>query len=407
MDMGYEDLIARVKTPNGKFNGKEIEYALQALNSEGDDSIQKSWVQKFEESFSEKMGVKYSIAVNSGTSGLHAALYAAGIREGDEVIQPAITVVMDAYATIYLGGAPIFADIDPQTWNIDPEKIEELITPKTKAIIVVSLYGLPVDIYPILKIAKKYNLVVIDDSAETLLSKYRGVIAGTLADMAVFSFEKSKHITSGSEGGMVITNDEDLAVKIRKFAGIGYKSLSASVGRTSLASDIYQDPEYERFDIIGFNYRMNSISAAIGLAQFERSDELVGRRVEIGSMFSEALSGCDWMISQFIPEDTTHGYFTYGVRYLGEEAKGITWKEFYEMYKRMGGDGFYACWKPPYLEPSLRGRSFSFQNLNIGLCPVAETYQKQIMAFKTNYRDLSRAREQTNILKNLINKLGR
>ena len=251
---------------------------------------QKSLVQDFEEKFSERFGVEYSIAINSGTSGLHAALYAAGVGAGDEVIQPSVTVVMDSYATLYLGATPVYVDINPDTWNIDAEQIEKSITDKTKAIIVVSLYGLPVDIDPIMKLARKHNLVVIDDSAETVLSDYKGKISGTCADIGVYSFEKTKHLTSGSEGGMVVTNSEIYAERIRKFAGIGYKNLTATAGRTSLASSVFQDPNYERFDSIGYNYRMNVITAACGLAQFEIIDELIDRRKKIGSMFLEAIN---------------------------------------------------------------------------------------------------------------------
>jgi len=148
-------MIKKVKHPFGKFNGNEAEYVLRALDSETFENKSFPWVQRFEEAFANKIGSKYAIAVNSGTSGLHATLFAAGIKPGDEVIQPATTVIMDAYVTIHMGAIPIFVDIDPRSWNIDATKIEEKITKRTKAIIVVSLYGLPVDIDPILKIAKK------------------------------------------------------------------------------------------------------------------------------------------------------------------------------------------------------------------------------------------------------------
>ncbi|QWD62353.1 DegT/DnrJ/EryC1/StrS aminotransferase family protein [Polynucleobacter sp. MWH-UH25E] len=395
------------KHPFGKFNGNEAEYVLRALDTENIENKSFPWVQRFEEAFSEKVGSKYAIAVNSGTSGLHAALFAAGVSIGDEVIQPATTVVMDAYVTLHLGAVPVFVDIDPKTWNIDSKKIEEKITKKTKAIIVVSLYGLPVDIDPIMEIAKKYNLVVIDDSAETLMSRYKGGVAGTHAHFGVYSFEKSKHITSGSEGGMIITSDEKLAVLARKFAGIGYKGLTAKAGRTSLASSVYQDPGYERFDLIGLNYRMNAITAAVGLGQFERVDHLVERRKAIGAMFLDAVSGCEWIETQEVPDHSDHGYFTFGILYLGHDKRGITWKNFYDSYRKAGGHGFYACWKNPYLEPSLRGLEMGGQKFDAGLCPVAEDYQSKIMAFKTNYRNLGEARQQANILSSLIDKIGR
>lgn len=400
-------MISKIKHPFGKFNGNEAEYVLRALDTENPENKAFPWVQRFEEAFAAKVGAKYAIAVNSGTSGLHAALFAAGVGLGDEVIQPSTTVVMDAYVTIHLGAVPVFVDIDPDTWNIDAKKIEAKITDKTKAIMVVSLYGLPVDIDPIMAIAKKYNLVVIDDSAETLMSRYKGGVAGTHAHFGVYSFEKSKHITSGNEGGMIVTSDEGLAVRARKFAGIGYKGLTAAAGRTSLASSVYQDPDYERFDTIGLNYRMNAVTAAVGLGQFERIDNLVERRKAIGRMFLDVVAGCEWIETQKVPAHSDHGYFTFGMLYLGAEKRGISWKEFYNKYKERGGDGFYACWKNPYLEPSLRGKKIGDQIFEKGLCPIAEDYQSKIMAFKTNYRDLGEARHQTNILSALIDEIGR
>tara|TARA_B100001109_G_scaffold205157_1_gene172227 strand:+ start:368 stop:1504 length:1137 start_codon:yes stop_codon:yes gene_type:complete len=357
-----------------------------------------SLTQEFEEKFCEKFGVDYSVTINSATSGLHAALAAAGVGSGDEVIQPAVTVIMDAYATLYLGATPVFVDINPETWNIDVNEIEKNITEKTKAIIVVSLYGLPVDIDPIMDLARKHNITVIDDSAETVLSDYKGKYSGTCADIGVFSFEKTKHITSGSEGGMVVTNSEKLAEKIRKFGGIGYKNLTATAGRTSLASSVFQNPNYERFDSIGYNYRMNLVTAACGLANFEILDQLIDRRKKIGSMFLEAVDGCSWIKTQKVDDYCEHSYYTFAFLY---EHTEVSWEYFYNTYIEMGGDGFYACWKNPYLEPSLKPK---FSTVS---CPIAEEYQKKLMCFKTNYKDLGLAQKKVNILKNLINDIGR
>tara|TARA_Y100001973_G_scaffold20582_1_gene30381 strand:- start:4772 stop:5908 length:1137 start_codon:yes stop_codon:yes gene_type:complete len=357
-----------------------------------------SLTQEFEEKFCEKFGVDYSVAINSATSGLHAALAAAGVGSGDEVIQPAVTVIMDAYATLYLGATPVFVDINPETWNIDVNEIEKSITEKTKAIIVVSLYGLPVDIDPIMDLARKHNITVIDDSAETVLSDYKGKYSGTCADIGVFSFEKTKHITSGSEGGMVVTNSKELAEKVRKFGGIGYKNLTATAGRTSLASSVFQNPNYERFDSMGYNYRMNLVTAACGLANFEILDQLIDRRKEIGSMFLEAVDGCSWIKTQKVDDYCEHSYYTFAFLY---EHTEVSWEQFYNTYIEMGGDGFYACWKNPYREPSLKP---IFSTVS---CPIAEDYQKKLMCFKTNYRDLGLAQRKVNILKNLINDIGR
>ena len=393
--------------PYGKYNGNETNYVLKALDSESQDGGDYPWVTKFEEAFAVKVGTKYAISVNSGTSGLHAALFAAGISEGDEVIQPALTVIMDAYATIHLGGIPVFADINPSTFNIDPNDIIRKLTPKTKAILTVSWFGLPVDMDPIKDIAKKHNLIVIDDSAETLMGRYKGAISGSNADIGVFSFEQKKHITTGSEGGMIVSNDEYLATRARKFAGIGYKHMTATAGRTHLAMSTVQDPDYERFDTIGLNYRMNSVSAAIGLAQLERVEHIVSRRQACASFFREAINGCSWLIPQEVHLGFEHSYYTFAVDYRGLEERKVSWKDFYNQYIQMGGDGFYGNVMIPYLEPALKGKKFGNTILSPGLCPKAEEIQKRVMAFKTNYRDLGTAKLKAEVLSNLIDKIGR
>ncbi len=390
------------KNPYGKYNGKEMEYVLQALDSENPDNKKRSWTQRFEEKFCDVMGVKYAIACNSGTSGLHAALVAAGVSPGDEVISPALTVIMDSYAIIHVGATPVFADVDPETYTIDPEDVRKKITPKTKAIITVSLQGLPVDIDPILQVAEKNNIILIEDSAQTILGIYKGRIAGTLGHIGVFSFENKKHLTCGSEGGMIVSNDEILAQRARKFAGIGYKHMTAVAGRTSLAMSDVQDPAYERFDTIGLNYRMTEVSAAIGLAQLERVHSIVSRRQAIAKMFDEAVNGCDWIVKQKTPNEYIHSYYTYAVKYLGNDKIGISWKNFYNRYIEMGADGFYGACKVPYLEPVFRDLEINGVRYQKGLCPVAEEIQPKIMQFKTNYRNLDIARRKTEILRELI-----
>jgi len=393
--------------PFGKYNGNEFEFLMRALDTENSENKSYPWVQRFEEAFAIKVGASYGIAVNSGTSGLHAALYAADVGPGDEVIQPAMTVVMDAYATIHLGAVPVFADTVPETQHIDPNDIIRKITPRTKAIVTVSWQGLPVDMDPILKIAKENNLIVIDDSAQTMMGVYKGKISGANAHIGVYSFENKKHLTTGSEGGMIVTSCEKLATKARKFAGIGYKHMTATAGRTHLALSTVQDPTYERFDTIGLNYRMNSISAAVGIAQLERVDHIVARRQAIGRFFMDAIKGCDWMIPQTVQSDVEHTFYTFAVDFKGEKKYGITWKEFYNRYKAMGGDGFYGHVMIPYLEPALRGKVFGGIRMEAGLCPKAESQQKRIMQFKTNYRDLSEASHQAKILASLIDEIGR
>ena len=271
----------------------------------------------------------------------------------------------------------------------------------------VSLFGLPIDIDPIMALAKEKGLIVIDDSAETICGNYKGKFAGTHADIGVYSFENKKHMSSGSEGGMIITSDETLAIKIRKFAGIGYKNLTATAGRTSLASSEFQNPKYERHDVLGLNYRMNVVTAAVGLAQLERIEHLVQRRICIGEMFNKAVEGCSWLEPQGKLDEANHTYYTYGVKYNGELIKNISWEEFYKRYKKLGGNGFYAAWVNPYLEPALKGKQFGNTIFEYGLCPMAEEYQRKIMLFKTNYRNLAEARHDVNLLSELIDEIGR
>ncbi len=395
-----------VDDKHGKFNGKEFEYISNYLDSEG-CSNEKSWAQRFEEEVSIYTGVKYAVACNSGTSGLHMAMYACDIGPGDEVITPGLTVVMDAYAVIHMGATPVFVDVERSTYGISVEEIKKNITDKTKAIITVSLQGLSVDMDPILELAKEKGIVVIDDSAQNILGEYKGRVAGTLADMSVFSFENKKHITSGSEGGMLLTGIEEYAGRARKVGGIGYKHMTASAGRTSLALSDVQDPDYERFDTIGLNYRMSEASAAVGLAQFERINDIVERRIAVAKMFAKAVSGCNWISPQYEPEGYKSSHYTFSFEYKGLDILGITWKEFYQMYVDMGGDGFYSACVVPYLEPVFQNNENYNKACTKGMCPIAEDLQKKIMQFKTNYRSLSVAQKKADILEALIDKLGR
>ncbi len=389
----------------GKYIGNELKYLKRALDTETKKNKNFNWVKKFEEKFVKLSGAKYAVALNSATSGLHAALAACELEPGDEVISPAISVVMNATMTIQLGYTPVFADINPSTLNIDVDTIRPLITKKTKVIMPVALFGVPIDIKPIMALAKKHGIKVIDDSAETICGVYNGKFAGVHADISVFSFETKKHMTSGGEGGMAITSDKKLATRLRKFAGIGYKLLNEETGRTNLAAEEFQNPNYERHDVIGLNYRMNAVTAAIGVAQLERINFLVNRRIKIGKMFEKALRKCEWMIPQEKLENSNHTYYTFAVKYYGFEKLGITWKKFYNLYKAMGGDGFYGAWVNPYLEPVLKNKKFGKTNCQTGLCPVAEDIQSRLMLFKTNYRDLTLAKKNVDILIALINEL--
>ena len=218
------------------------------------------------------MGVKKAVAVQSGTAAIHIALYKLGIGPGDEVIVPALTFVATINPVVYVGAKPVFVDVDLETWNIDPEKIEEVITERTKAIIPVHLYGNPCNMDEIMSIARKYNLYVIEDATESLGAKYKGRFTGTFGNLGCFSFNGNKLITTGG-GGMVVGEDEKRLEHI-KFL----------VNQARDSSRGYYHPE------VGFNYRMTNIEAALGLAQMERLKEFLEKKRSFNKIYQEELS---------------------------------------------------------------------------------------------------------------------
>jgi perosamine synthetase len=385
----------------GKYVGRELDYVSEVLRSDARSATIGGWTQRLERMFAGCFGVRYAIAHNSGTSGLDTCLRAAGIGSGDEVISPALTVIMDTFAILFQNATPVYADISPHTFNIDPEDVRRKITPRTKAIITVSLYGLSADMDPILTIAKENNLIVIEDNAQCLLGMYKGRLAGTIGHMSVFSFENSKHISVG-EGGMVITNDDAFAERIRKFGGLGYKNLTPEGGRIKLNEDVFQDPNYKRHDCLGWNYRMAEICAAVAVAQLERVEAIVKMRQDVAQLFAEAIEGCSWLIPQAVPEGYTNTYWSYAVKYEGMAALRVHWQKFRATYVDMGGDGIYGAWSIPYEEPALK--KLGYGN---GLCPIAEDLQPKLMQFKTNYRDLDQARKKADVLRKVIRHYGR
>ena len=403
-------MAIEIKNPS-KYLGNELAYLAKVLEGESWSATGGSWTIGLEQAFSKRIGTRYGVAFNSGTSTLHAALEAVGVGPGDEVISPALTVIMDSTATFHANAVPVYCDVDEETFNLDPAKLEALITPKTKAIIAVALYGLSPDYDRILAIAKKYNIAVIEDNAQAVLSTYKGKTLGTIGDIASFSFENTKHISCG-EGGMILTDSEEYAEKCRKLGGHGFKNLRAEDGRVRLNADMFQNPAYKRHDSLGWNYRMPEFTAAVAFAQLERVDTLVQMRKDSAKIFIDAIGDCDFLIPQKEPEGCENTYYSLGVRYLGEEKLGVSWADFRKEYVAMGGDGYYGAWSVPYLEPVISERVFAkrlpsvYENVSYheGLCPVAEKVQKQIMQMKTNYRDIELAKQKADVLARLIKK---
>jgi len=254
--------------------GKELEYVTDCLNSNWISSKGK-YIEEFEEKFANYCGCKYGISTTSGTTALHLALACLGIGAADEVIVPSFTMISTVFAIVYTGAKPVLVDSELETWNIDTSKIEKKVTKRTKAIIPVHIYGHPCDMDPIMKIAEKHNLWVIEDAAEAHGTEYKGRKAGGIGHIGCFSFYANKIITTG-EGGMIVTNDAIIADKARSL-----KDLAFSKEQRFLHTDL------------GFNYRMTNIQAAIGLAQFEKMDELKERRRRNAYFYNNLLKDVD------------------------------------------------------------------------------------------------------------------
>ncbi len=271
---------------------EEIENVVEVLKS--GMIAQGPKVAEFEEKFAEWVGTKYAIATNSGTAALHVALLAAGIGPGDEVITTPFTFIASGNAIVYTGATPIFADIDLETYTLDYDTIEDLITDKTKAILPVQLYGQSADMDKIREIAKKHDLLIIEDAAQAHGAMYNDETVGSMGDMACFSFYPTKNMTT-SEGGMITTDDDELAEKAKLFRAHG--------------SNI----KYKH-DEIGYNFRSSDIAAAIGLAQLDKIDGFNDQRIANAAYLNEGLKDVDGVITPVSPENRKHVYHQYTIR---------------------------------------------------------------------------------------------
>jgi perosamine synthetase len=378
---------------------KELEYVKEVLNTQFRASSGSLMTQRLEEKFAKMFGVKYAISHINGTATLHSALVAAGVGPGDEVIVPPLTMASTSLAVLHAGAVPVFADVDAATFNIDPADIARKVTPATKVIMPVALYGLSPDMDSIMKIASKHNLIVVEDDAECLLGYYKGRIVGSIGDMSSFSFQSSKQMTSG-EGGMVITNDKSLADKVRAFGSLGYATVSGEPGKGKITKKTIQDPNYNRHTSVGWNYRMPELCAAVALAQLEKLEELIALRIKIAALYREAIRGCRWLVPQAVLDGYVHSYWTY-VAKLDNHGE-FSWYDFRDKYMELGGDGIYAAWQLNYMEPVLSN------DYKRGMCPVAESLQPYLLLqFKTNYMDMDVAEQKAEALSATIDYFGR
>lgn len=413
------EIIKKIILPKkNKFNSEEINNVLNVLNSEK----RTQYVNKLERLFAKTFKVKYAIAHNSGTGTLHSCLKALNIGYGDEVITPSHTVIMCTFAILACNAVPVYADINPETFNIDPRDIEMKITKKTKAIIAVHMHGLPADMKSIIKISKKYKIPVIEDSAQCMLGKIKGKLAGTFGDLASFSFETKKHLC-GFEGGMVITNNKKLAMAVRKFGGLGYKNLRPNSAMGASLPRSFQNPHYKRHDSLGLNYRMNEITAAVVYGQLKKIKKLVYMRQKISKIILSSIKNCSWLIPQKTPQGYVNSYWTIAIKFLGEKKIGLKWQDFYDLHKKNKGDGFYAGlsvvpdeiilqsqkkikkYLPNYIKCGACKTTGKTKCINTKYkysCKNAYSVQPLLIQYKSNYRDLQEAKKQSVILKKTI-----
>lgn len=282
---------------------EEKKLVLQVLDS-GDLSLGAKYLE-FEKKFAQKIGTKYACSVSSGTAGLHLAMIAAGIKEGDEVITTPFSFIASANVILYVGAIPVFADVDPVTYNLDPIKIEEKITSKTKAILVVHIFGQSADMDPILKIAKKHKLKIIEDACESIMASCNGKKVGTFGESAVFAFYPNKQMTTG-EGGMLVTNNKKI-----------YSLCSSLKNQGRTENRGWLDHKY-----LGYNYRMDEMSAAVGIAQIKKLEFMIEERQRIANTYNEYFKDYGEMIGvPRVAVGNTHTWFVYVICIKNKKIK--------------------------------------------------------------------------------------
>lgn len=301
------------------------QYVLEALESGWVSSAGK-YIKQFEDAFARFLGVKHAVTTTSGTTALHLALAALGIGPKDEVIVPDFTMISSAYAVLYTGARPVFVDIERDTYTIDPSLIEAKITKRTKAIMPVHLYGHPADMDPILALAKKHGLAVVEDAAEAHGAEYKGRLCGSMGRINAFSFYGNKIITTG-EGGMVVTDDDALAARARSL-----KDLSHSPAKRFVHEEL------------GFNYRMTNLQAALGCGQMEHIDEFLAKKQWMAHAYDERLKGIRGLRLPITKDYAKNVYWMYAV--LVEDDFGMTRDELRSALKERGidtRDFFTSC----------------------------------------------------------------
>lgn len=351
--------------PYGKqyIDEKDIQAVVDVLRS--DWLTTGPTIEQFEKVFADFVGAKYAVAVSSGTAALHAAMFALGIGPGDEVIVPAMTFAATANCVVFQGGTPVFADVEPDTLLIDPEQVENKITSKTKAIIAVDYAGQPCNYNKLQSISNNYNIPLVADACHSLGGRYKDHPVGSLALLNVFSFHPVKHITTG-EGGMITTDDPNLAERMRTFRNHG-------ITTDHRQRDIQGSWFYEMMEL-GYNYRITDFQCALGISQLKKLPKFLERRREIAARYDEAFIGLSGINPLAVRPDALHGYHIYVVR-VDVNISGIDRDSLF-INLREKGISANVHYIPVHLHPFYRDRSHT----SPGLCPVAEAAYEQIIS---------------------------
>jgi dTDP-4-amino-4,6-dideoxygalactose transaminase len=350
---------------------REKELVMEVLDSRHLCAIDGPMAAKFEENFAEYVGARHAIATDTGTAALHISLAASGVGPGDEVIVPAYTFIASSTSILHNNAIPVFCDIMPDTFCLDPEDVRKRITDKTRAIMPVHLFGHPAEMDEIMEIAEDRDLKVVEDCAQAHASEYKGKKVGSIGDLGCFSFQESKNMTAG-EGGLVVTDDDDLADACRRMRHHG-EAFGPSASRT-----------YESFSI-GYNFRMTELAGAVLLAQLEMLDEFTARRIRNGDRLVRDLSEFDWITVPVKRPYAKHVYHVFVLR-IDEDKLGMTRSDLHAAYTAEGLYAGFGYSRPLYMNPIFRnkvgfgdkdcpygcqyyGGSVKYEE---GLCPVTE-----------------------------------